>query len=98
MGLFRDWFERLPSNGAEPARSRRRVSDAELFAPPGGVRRTGVDGPRQPLVPGAGVEVSELELGDDELSTMFGASTQFSDALDMAGVADPWATTQRHDP
>lgn len=98
MGLFRDWFEHLPKHGGEPVRPRRRLGDDELFAPPGGHRRPGRDAPRQPLVSGIGVEVSELEISADELTTMFGASTQFPDALDTPGVPDPWASTQRHDP
>jgi hypothetical protein len=100
MGMFRDWFDALPSSGGgEAAKPRRRLSDAELFAPPGGVRHAGPVQPRQPLVPGAGLEVSEVEFSDDELTTIFGRSTQFSDSLmDLKDAPDPWASTQRHDP
>lgn len=101
MGMLRDWFDALPPSGgsAEAAKPRRRLTDAELFAPPGGVRRAGPTQARQPLVPGAGLEVREVEFSDDELTTIFGQSTQFSDSLlHLEDTPDPWAGTQRHDP
>jgi hypothetical protein len=100
MGLFSDWFDRVPKPAA-PARRARRLTDAELFTPTAVVPRGRRAPARQPLDLARGVEVSELEVSDDELSTLFGASTQFPDALDQLDqheLPDPWKSTTRNDP